>query len=209
MMESTNDPVRVSERNIQVTLEIEPKSHCPLTSVQTDVSKVMVDREGDVCRCDLVVTVQVDDEVGTMVAQVSSEVDRCAGSVFDEYDAVPEILEVTNAHLIVRTFLDENVDIDGLISDLEEVCESVKLKRVTTNFDRSVGRIIRDVDLTDFTSKQRETIESAIRQGYYTRPREVTLAELAAEFGVSEQALAQRLSRAEQKIMEQLISEAS
>lgn len=197
----------VSERNIQVTFDIKPKPGCPLTNVQTEVNRVMVDREGDTCRCDLVLTVHVDDEVGTLVAQVSGDVDECAGTVFDRYGCVPEVTQVTDSHLTVRTFMCEDCDLDGLLSDLEAVCESVKLKRVTTNFDKSVGRMVKDVDLTDFTEKQRETIETAIRKGYYSRPRQVSLEELADQFGVSEQALAQRLSRAEQKVMEQLVSE--
>ena len=206
-MGTTEGSVTVSERHIQATFDLQPGDCCPLTNVQSEITRVMVEKENGTCRCDLVLNVQVGDEVGTMVAQVSSGIEECAGMVFDEYGCVPEVTGVTESTVTVRTFLDEDVDLQSLIDDLSAVCESVTLKRVTTNFDKSVGRIVRDVDLTDVTAKQREAIEAAIKQGYYRRPREVSLSELATEFGISEQALAQRLSRAEQKVMEQLVSD--
>lgn len=206
-MTETSRPLAVSERTVQVTLDLEPGDCCPLTNVQSEVTRVMVEKEGDTCRCDLVLTVQVGDEVGTMVAQISSGIEDCAGTVFNDYGCVPEVTNVSDSGITVRTFLDEDADLQGLLDDLEGVCKSVSLRRVTTNFDPSVGRLITDVDLSEFTGKQREAIEAAIQQGYYRRPREVRLAELAAEFDISEQALAQRLSRAEEKIMDQLVSD--
>ena len=197
----------LTERNIQVEFVLEPPEWCPLKDVEIDVDKVLVARDADTCRCDIMVNVRIDDEVGTLVGQVSSQgFARCAGHIFNDYGCVPEIVDVANSQIAVRTFIDDETDLDGLIKELGEVCENVKLRRLTSNKDRRLAENVKDVDLTDFTEKQREAMEYAISEGYYARPREISLAEMAAEFGISEQALAQRLARAEEKVMKQLFT---
>jgi predicted DNA binding protein len=51
------------------------------------------------------------------------------------------------------------------------------------------------VDTDTLTSAQREALRVAADRGYFKVPREVTLRELADHFGVSEQAVSQRLRR--------------
>ncbi len=196
----------MNERNVQLTLRFKPPAECPLREVVTDIGKVLVDREGETCRCDVIISVEVEDEVGTMVAQISGDVDQCAGTVFEDFNCVPEVTAVEDQHIEVRTFVDESTDIDALLSRLGEVCEDVMLKRVSTDFKRKLASTFRDVDLHTLTKKQRKAVEIAIDRGYYTRPREISLSELADEFDISEQALAQRLARAEENIMDQVFS---
>lgn len=199
--------VALEQRNIQLTVEIEPPDECPLKEVETDVSKVLVDREGDKCRCDVAVTVDLEGKQGTLVAQLtSSGLDRCASHVFEEFNCVPEIVDVDNSHLVVRTYVDEDLEINALLDGLKEVCEYVRLKRVTSDLTASLTQAVIDVDISDITEKQREAMEFAIREGYYARPRQTSLKEMAREFGISEQALAQRLARAEETVMGQLFS---
>ncbi|MFB6134287.1 MAG: helix-turn-helix domain-containing protein [Halanaeroarchaeum sp.] len=206
MTDSGPEPLSLERRTIQVQFEIEQPPGCPLSEVKTDIGKVIVDREGTTCRCDLVLSVQIGEEIGTLVGHLSSDVERCACTVFDEFNCVPEIVEVTDSHFVVRTFVDEDTNIDTLLKALQDVCKRVTLKRVTTDFDDSVGRTVKDIDVSDLTEKQREAMELAIEKGYYARPRRISLKELAREFDISEQALAQRLARAEEKVMEQLIA---
>lgn len=57
------------------------------------------------------------------------------------------------------------------------------------------------VDLDTLTEKQRETLEFALAEGYYERPREVDLGTLAAELDISKSAVSQRLRTAETKLI--------
>ena len=58
------------------------------------------------------------------------------------------------------------------------------------------------------TERQRETLVAAYRGGYYDIPRRKTLVDLAAELGVSDQAVSERLRRGERKVIhEQLFGE--
>jgi predicted DNA binding protein len=63
------------------------------------------------------------------------------------------------------------------------------------------------LDLKKLTEKQRETLEIALRTGYYEQPRGANLADLAAEIGVSKSAVSQRLRSAEAKIIKNAFGE--
>lgn len=53
---------------------------------------------------------------------------------------------------------------------------------------------------------QRETLELAVSEGYYSIPRETTTAELGEQLGVSDQAVVERLRRAMMKLGERYIA---
>ncbi|MFC5971422.1 helix-turn-helix domain-containing protein [Halomarina salina] len=55
--------------------------------------------------------------------------------------------------------------------------------------------------LFDLTPPQREAILLALEEGYFEIPRQVTLAELATELDISEQALSERVRRANNKVL--------
>ena len=63
------------------------------------------------------------------------------------------------------------------------------------------------LDLKKLTEKQRETLEIALRTGYYEQPRGANLADLAGEIGVSKSAVSQRLRSAEAKIIKNAFGE--
>ena len=56
---------------------------------------------------------------------------------------------------------------------------------------------------TDFelTPEQREAVVLAAKRGYFSTPRATSLDELAAEIGITQQALSQRIRRANEKIV--------
>ncbi|SEP21865.1 GAF and HTH_10 associated domain-containing protein [Halogranum amylolyticum] len=59
------------------------------------------------------------------------------------------------------------------------------------------------------TDAQRETLLAAFERGYYDIPRSVSLAELATQFGISDQAVSERLRRATRALVaETLVYEA-
>jgi hypothetical protein len=54
---------------------------------------------------------------------------------------------------------------------------------------------------TELTRRQRETLMTAYRQGYFDIPRKITLVDLAGELGVSDQAVSERIRRGEAKLV--------
>lgn len=69
-----------------------------------------------------------------------------------------------------------------------------------TVFYESITESSATAGTEDLTDKQRETLQKAIEMGYYEIPREATIEDLAAEFGVSHQSISERLRRAQQCI---------
>lgn len=58
-----------------------------------------------------------------------------------------------------------------------------------------------EIDLGVLTEKQRETLALAIDKGYYERPREADLTDLAGALDLSKSAVSQRLRTAERKLI--------
>src|SRR6056297_245030 len=57
----------------------------------------------------------------------------------------------------------------------------------------------------DLSQEQREALVLATRQGYFATPRETSLDEVAAELGISEQAVSNRVRRGNEKILRQVL----
>lgn len=57
----------------------------------------------------------------------------------------------------------------------------------------------------DLTDVQRETLVKAVERGYFKVPREVSFAELASDLGISEQAVSERVRRATDKLLNQIL----
>ncbi|MFU8870128.1 helix-turn-helix domain-containing protein [Natronococcus sp.] len=82
------------------------------------------------------------------------------------------------------------------LAELDATIEPERLSVSDPDSDEAV-----EVDLGAITPKQLEALELAYVYGYYRRPRETDLAELAAELGVSKSAVSQRLCAAESKLV--------
>ncbi len=64
---------------------------------------------------------------------------------------------------------------------------------------------VADARETDLTERQRETLVTAYREGYFDIPRKVTLVDLAARLDVSDQAISERLRRGEAKLVREYL----
>lgn len=62
-----------------------------------------------------------------------------------------------------------------------------------------------DGDGFGLSPKQREALEDAYQRGFFDVPRESSLSEVAGDFGVSEQALSERLRRATSTLIEETL----
>ncbi|WP_306053035.1 helix-turn-helix domain-containing protein [Natronococcus wangiae] len=83
---------------------------------------------------------------------------------------------------------------DGLV----EQGVSVDLRRVTDVTTAAPSD-------TRLTPEQTEALEAALERGYFEIPREISMEELAAELGISHQALSERLRRAYETLVNEEI----
>lgn len=75
-----------------------------------------------------------------------------------------------------------------------------RVRRVNESPDRGHGRF-------GLSEKQLEALTAALEKGYYEVPRDVTMEELADDLGISDQALSERLRRANHEILSEVVRE--
>lgn len=89
--------------------------------------------------------------------------------------------------------------LQALMSVLNENELAVTTKTITQS--QLSDQTTAEIDLDVLTDKQRETLELALRMGYYERPRDANLTDLSDELGISKSAVSQRLRTAEIKLI--------
>jgi predicted DNA binding protein len=127
-----------------------------------------------------------------------------------ERDLVFEGFLETEAHLLTATGDANNwtfelrfPDHDSL-SAFKEYCENA---RVNLTVDRIYNPTKPgNAPWFGLTEVQRDTLLYAVDQGYYAIPREISTQELADEFGVSDQAITERLRRATIALVENTLA---
>ncbi len=207
-----------SRRELRVTFEVEPppESGCPLGGLGGQVEEIRQQLAGGECHTDTTLrTDECECSPGrdcTEVVHVTSDVEpACPCTVFAEFGCVPEIVDTVGARLLIETYLSDRERLSDLVDALKAVTDGLrlrKLKRIDTG-DLERSRDIVTLDLFELTETQRETVATAVAEGYYSSPRETSVAELAAEFGISASALSQRLNAVESKLATAAFTEAS
>lgn len=118
----------------------------------------------------------------------------------NERDLVFEGIRETNAHLLRATGaatmweFELRFSTHGDLSQFREYCSNahipLEVKRVYNPTKPEIGPWF------GLTDPQRDTLVRAVEGGYYDIPRRMSTQELADEFGISDQAVTERLRRA-------------
>lgn len=111
------------------------------------------------------------------------------------------ILEATGDHSwTFRLRFTSHDDLTTFHTAIDDQHISIQVKRTYTLTEGS-GRSQR----LDLTPDQREALVLAVKRGYFTSPREVSLGELAEEFGISQQAISKRIRQANEKVLREVL----
>lgn len=199
-----DDPVPDTEdRTVQADLEICRGGPCFLDDLAEDLLAVDVRYHDGDCQCE----VTVDGRDGAETKHFSRQIcSYCPGVVFSKHECIPRFSRCSDGSFVIRTFAPDTETVADLVSELRGVSRRVHLRRlVDAGADEDLIATVFDVDVSVLTEKQRETLERAIEAGYYEPEGGGTLGDLAAEFDISKSALSRRLSRAEAKLMRQLV----
>ncbi|AKH97188.1 helix-turn-helix domain-containing protein [Halanaeroarchaeum sulfurireducens] len=195
----------IHEREVQVVFEIAPKGPCFLDDMDGEISHVELYFPGGECHSDVTICRNNGSDQDVEVMNYTGDIcTNCPGVVFGEHDLVPRYKKRDDDGFVVQVHLPSSNELSDVVSDLRRVSEYVRILRIVDVSDQQVDDVVGEVDYTQLTDKQRVALEGAVTAGYYDLSKEVPLAELAAEFGISTSALSQRLARAEQNVMGQL-----
>lgn len=114
-------------------------------------------------------------------------------SIIDCDGAILEALGTNDRWEFRLRFLASD-DVSSFQTALSESDITFDLRRMYTPDDPETG-------VPGLTPAQRETLVSALERGYFSIPRETNLVELAEEFGISDQAVNERLRRGTAKLV--------
>jgi len=111
--------------------------------------------------------------------------------------------ELKNGDLIFDVLVESRESIPNAVELLREF-GSVSVERISQDYESHVVPSITEWQnlLNGFSTRQAEIIATAIDMGYYERPREVTLQEIADQIGIAKTTVSQHLRKAEKRAIE-------
>lgn len=185
---------------LRVVIRIEPEGNCPMLQFDVNPEHIEAQLAGDTCLCKAIVT-----RSETVIEQTQQPVeDDCACTVFHEHACMVDITDADETGITITTHVPNRAVLEELIEELKSVGNTVSLQEIVTGPGENLTNRIERVDLSSLTEKQQSAVELAIEEGYYKRPRETSLEEMAQELDISQQALSQRLGAVEEKLITQM-----
>lgn len=118
----------------------------------------------------------------------------CPCFVFLSQDCVPEIQAIERGRLRYAVTLPDRRQLPTLVERLRETGASVSVERILAASDE-------DDDPPVLTDKQRRTLYTALRMGYYERPRGATLDDVADQLDITASAASQRLNAVKRRLI--------
>ncbi|WP_433632936.1 helix-turn-helix domain-containing protein [Halomicrococcus sp. NG-SE-24] len=111
--------------------------------------------------------------------------------------------ELENGQMVFDLLVEDRESISEAVNLLREF-GSVQVERITKDFQTHVVPSVTEWQnlLQSFSDRQREILDTAIEMGYYERPRETTLKELAEELELAKTTVSQHLRKAERRVVE-------
>lgn len=192
------------KRRLGVLIRVEPDATCPLLQFEGTPEYIQSQLVGDTCLCEAILK-----RSETVIEKSQKTLDsECVCQVFHEHACVADITNADEDAITITTQLSGPTEIEALIEDLRRVTDSLEIVEITNHHDGDLWDGFEEVDVSSITEKERIAAEIAIERGYYKRPRETSIDEMAAELDISQQAFSHRLSAVEEKLFTQLFAEA-
>ena len=202
---SAQQPAGSPERSpLRATLEVEPdlQADCRVVSEAPDAASVTQSLTGG-GNCHSEVTV-VDDGNYERSYVSSQTTTACVCGTISQYDCVFDVTGVKNGSLVISIVVEDRALLSEIVSALEETGATVRLRRLSYQSEDKNPTL--EIDAADITAKQREAVELAIELGYYDRPRNATLTDLAESLGISKSAVSQRLNAVELTLIRSFVT---
>jgi predicted DNA binding protein len=194
--------IATRNRHTRVEVEVIPSENCSCPVKEASSSGLNIDEVRKTTtenRCKSEILTNDSERGPEVVNAVTSVEDSCFCPVFDSFGVLPKIEEVKEGRIVISTYVSDRRDIKSVLERLRSKADKVRVRRIGPVED--CEDLLDSTDMHEMTTKQKETLEVAVSEGYYDEPEEITLGELADRFDVSKSAVSQRLKRAESKIV--------
>ncbi|MFW5919591.1 MAG: helix-turn-helix domain-containing protein [Halanaeroarchaeum sp.] len=187
---------------VELDVDVASGAHCPLGSDDRTDWNGSVQLVGSTCHLTLVSDSDTASETRTVTSAIT---DRCLCTGLCGDGVAPAELTVERGSLVIGAYVTDRKTLSEATDRLEDGVDRWRLRQLTTtaSADTVPGAANRQDDVT-LTEKQREAVQTAVDRGYYDRPRDASLGDLADELGVTRSALSQRLNAVESKLITDL-----
>lgn len=149
-----------------------------------------------------VVTIEQSDGEGTYAVEWAEEPNPFCRALCDHVGTIRRAVRDEDRWEFDLLFLSEEA-FTAFRRELDESGVDLEISRI----NRTDGA--EDEEGGELSDTQRETLDLALAEGYYSIPRRTTTAELGEELGISDQAVIERLRRAITKLAEAYIEAGS
>ncbi len=171
---------------------------CPIRDEVRAASEVRQECVDGACHVDATVS----DGDGRQVVHVEDSVEpACPCPIFRDHGCIPSVTGVTDRGFSLEVYVPDREVLRSCVDTLKARVAELELLRLQMDPEPEADDVDAVVlNLEDLTEKQRTAAVRAMAAGYYERPRETSLEELAEDLGISKSALSQRLSAVESKL---------
>lgn len=126
--------------------------------------------------------------------------ENCPCFLMQTHNCITLLQEIRDGRLLYSVTLLDRLGLPPLIASLREAGATVTVTRILTAGE--------DEDAPPaLTDKQRETLLVAIEAGYYDRPRQATLDDVASELDISMSAASQRLNSVKRRLIDKYVEQ--
>jgi len=187
---------------LRATLEVDPPESTACVVVETSSNAAAVTRSctGETCHSEVTV---LEDGSCKQTYVSGDRTPSCVCGTIGEFDCAFDVQEVRNGSLVIGLVVPDRELLSRIVGALQETGATVRLNRLSHRSDDD--DVTLEVDATDVTEKQREAVELAVELGYYDRPRDATLSDLAEELDISRSAVSQRLTAVELTLIDSFV----
>lgn len=126
--------------------------------------------------------------------------EACPCFLLQSSECIATLEKIREGRLLYSVTLPDRSGLAPLVEALRESGSTVTVTRICTADEV-------DGESPVLTEKQFETIQLAIRAGYYDRPRRATLDDLATELGITTSAASQRLNSVKRRLIDTYITQ--
>ena len=189
---------------LRATLEVEPAPGTACIVVEESPNAVSVTRSctGETCHSEVTV---VEDGACRQTYVSGERTPTCVCRTIGQFDCAFDIETVSDGALVIGVVVPDRSLLGRIVGALQESGATVRLSRLSRHGE--CDDVTLEVDATDVTEKQREAVELAVELGYYDRPRNATLSDLAEELGISRSAVSQRLTAVELTLIDSFVDQ--
>ncbi|QZA88202.1 helix-turn-helix domain-containing protein [Salinarchaeum sp. IM2453] len=184
-----------------VVADITPVDGCPVLEISGNIISIQRATRQDHTLCECIIQTQ-DSQLSAKKYNIPEDA-QCFCRQLDCIGCPPHVRSVSGDIIRIELYLPNRRFLRRILSEIEASTDSVDIISITNERSERPSDLTR-VKLDRLTTKQKEALKVATKNGYFSDPRSVNMEELASQLGITASAFAKRLRSAQRQVFTQL-----